>query len=264
MIYFADLHIHSKYSRATSKDCNLVELARWAALKGIRVLATGDFTHPEWRNEIRETLEEADDGLLRLKKEYAPEDPHLPGRLDPRDVRFILNVEISSIYKKNGATRKVHNLVFMPDMDAMERFSARLDRIGNIKSDGRPILGLDSRDLLEIALETTDESFLIPAHVWTPWFSILGSKSGFDSVEECFEDLTPHIFALETGLSSDPEMNHRVGRLDPYTLVSNSDSHSPSRLGREVNILAGNPGYAALREAIRAGGKGFEIPVRGR
>jgi len=259
VIYFADLHIHSRYSRATSKECNLVELARWAALKGIRVLATGDFTHPEWRREIRETLEEADDGLLRLKSEHVPESSNLPGGLAARDVRFILNVEISSIYKKNGATRKVHNLVFMPDMDAMERFGARLARIGNIKSDGRPILGLDSRDLLEIAMETTPESFLIPAHVWTPWFSILGSKSGFDSVEECFEDLTPHIFALETGLSSDPEMNHRVGLLDPYTLVSNSDSHSPSRLGREVNILAGSPGYEALREAIRAGGKGIRI-----
>lgn len=254
MIYFADLHIHSKYSRATSRNCDLAELARWAALKGIRVLATGDFTHPEWRREIREMLEDADDGLFRLKKEYAPQDLDLPGGFGPRDVHFILNVEISSIYKKNGATRKVHNLVFMPDMDAMERFSARLERIGNIKSDGRPILGLDSRDLLEIALETSAESFLIPAHVWTPWFSILGSKSGFDSVEECFDDLTPHIFALETGLSSDPEMNHRVGRLDPYTLVSNSDSHSPSRLGREVNIIAGNPGYSALREAIRAAG----------
>jgi len=259
VIYFADLHIHSRYSRATSRDCNLVELARWAAFKGIRVLATGDFTHPAWRLEIRETLEEADGGLFRLKNEYAPKDPGLPGGFGPRDVRFILNVEISSIYKKLGATRKVHNLVFMPDMDAIERFSARLERIGNIRSDGRPILGLDSRDLLEIALETTAESFLVPAHVWTPWFSILGSKSGFDSVEECFEDLTPHIFALETGLSSDPEMNHRVGRLDPYTLISNSDSHSPSRLGREVNILAGAPGYVALREAIRAGGKGGEI-----
>jgi ATP-dependent DNA helicase UvrD/PcrA len=254
VLYFADLHIHSKYSRATSKDCNLVELARWAALKGIRVLATGDFTHPEWNREIREMLVEAEDGLLRLKKEFLPNGTVVPGGFGPEEVRFILNVEISSIYKKHGATRKVHNLVFMPDLDSVERFNKRLDRIGNIKSDGRPILGLDSRDLLEIALEITAESFLIPAHVWTPWFSILGSRSGFDSVEECFEDLASHIFALETGLSSDPAMNHQVSSLDKYTLISNSDTHSPAKLGREVNIFSGNPGYTAIRDAIRAGG----------
>jgi ATP-dependent DNA helicase UvrD/PcrA len=254
VLYFADLHIHSKYSRATSKDCNLVELARWAALKGIRVLATGDFTHPEWSREIFEMLVQAEDGLLRLKNEYLPKGIAVPGGFGPEDVRFILNVEISSIYKKHGATRKVHNLVFMPDFDSVERFNKRLDRIGNIKSDGRPILGLDSRDLLEIALETTSESFLIPAHVWTPWFSILGSRSGFDSVEECFEDLASHIFALETGLSSDPAMNHQVSSLDKYTLISNSDTHSPSKLGREANIFSGNPGYLAIREGIRDGG----------
>ncbi len=254
MLYFADLHIHSRYSRATSKDCNLVELARWAALKGIRVLATGDFTHPEWSREILEMLAEAEDGLLRLKKEYLPTGIAVPEGFGPEDVRFILNVEISSIYKKHGATRKVHNLVFMPDFVSMQRFNNKLDRIGNIKSDGRPILGLDSRDLLEIALETTSESFMIPAHVWTPWFSILGSRSGFDSVEECFEDLAPYIFALETGLSSDPAMNHQVSSLDKYTLISNSDTHSPSKLGREANIFSGDPGYVAIREAIRAGG----------
>jgi DNA helicase II / ATP-dependent DNA helicase PcrA len=264
VLYFADLHIHSKYSRATSKDCNLVELARWAALKGIRVLATGDFTHPQWSSEIFEMLVEAEDGLLRLKNEYLPKEIAVPGGFGPEDVRFILNVEISSIYKKHGATRKVHNLVFMPDFDSAERFNKRLDRIGNIKSDGRPILGLDSRDLLEIALETTVESFLIPAHVWTPWFSILGSRSGFDSVEECFEDLTSHIFALETGLSSDPAMNHQVSSLDKYTLISNSDTHSPSKLGREVNIFSGNPGYVAIREAIRAGGTKPSASVSGK
>jgi len=256
MIYFADLHVHSKYSRATSRDCNLVELARWAALKGIQVLATGDFTHPEWSREIRETLEDTDDRLFRLKDAHVPPNVLLPHGFGPKDVRFILNVEISCIYKKHGATRKVHNLVFMPDLDSMERFNRRLERIGNIRSDGRPILGLDSRDLLETALETSEESFLIPAHVWTPWFSALGSKSGFDSVEECFGDLAQHVFALETGLSSDPEMNYRVKALDRYTLVSNSDTHSPSKLGREVNVLAGIPGYAAIREAIRSGGKG--------
>ncbi len=256
MLYFADLHIHSRYSRATSPDCNLVELARWAALKGTLVLATGDFTHPSWNGEIREFLQEAESGLFRLKDEHVPENPTVPGGFGPGDVRFVLNVEISSIYKKNGATRKVHNLVFMPDLDAVDRFNARLDRIGNIKSDGRPILGLDSRDLLEIALETSSESYLIPAHIWTPWFSILGSKSGFDSVDECFGDLTPHVFALETGLSSDPAMNHRVSGLDRFTLVSNSDTHSPSKLARQANIFLGEPGYEAIREAIRTGGDG--------
>ncbi|MFH1113242.1 MAG: UvrD-helicase domain-containing protein [Pseudomonadota bacterium] len=257
MIYFADLHIHSKYSRATSPDCNLIELARWAALKGLRVIATGDLTHPEWSREILEKLEEDGEGLLRLKKEYLPESAGLPGGFGPGDVRFVLNVEISSIYKKHGVVRKVHNLIFVPDFPTMDRFRTRLDRIGNIKSDGRPILGLDSRDLLETALETSADSFLIPAHVWTPWFSILGSKSGFDSVEECFGDLTPHIFALETGLSSDPEMNHQVASLDRYTLISNSDTHSPSKLGREANIFTGTPGYREIREAIRLGGAAF-------
>lgn len=256
MVFFADLHVHSKYSRATSKSSDLIELAKWAALKGIKVLVTGDFTHPQWSAEIKETLVESDNqGLYQLKPQHVPEmEPALNG-FGPADVRFMLNVEISSIYKKNGAVRKVHNLVFMPDLDSMERFNSRLDRIGNIRSDGRPILGLDSRHLLEIALETTDESFVVPAHVWTPWFSILGSKSGFDSVDECFDDLTPHIFALETGLSSDPEMNRRISSLDRYTLISNSDIHSPSRLGREANIFDGIAGYVAIREAIRHGNK---------
>ncbi len=255
MIYFADLHIHSKYSRACSRDCNLVELARWASLKGLRLLATGDFTHPAWRSEIKEILVEAEPGLFRLADQYVPEAAVLKGGFGPGEVRFILNVEISSIYKKDGATRKVHNLVFMPDVDSIEKFSARLDRIGNINSDGRPILGLDSRDLLEIALETNETCFLVPAHIWTPWFSILGSRSGFDSVEECFGDLAPHIFALETGLSSDPEMNHRVSALDRFTLISNSDTHSPGRLGREANIFQGALGYLQLRHALAAGGR---------
>jgi PHP family Zn ribbon phosphoesterase len=257
-MYFADLHIHSRFSRATSPDCNFPELARWAALKGINVLATGDFTHPEWSREIHEMLVEEETGLFRLKKEFCLEDFNLPAGFRSEDVRFILNVEISSIYKRDGAVRKVHNLVVMPDLDSMDRFRARLDRIGNIKSDGRPILGLDCRDLLEIALETSADSFLIPAHVWTPWFSILGSKSGFDAVEECFRDLSSHIFALETGLSSDPEMNFRVSSLDQYTLISNSDTHSPSKLGREANIFEGEPGYDSIREAIRAGGSVLE------
>ncbi|MEW6351620.1 MAG: UvrD-helicase domain-containing protein [Thermodesulfobacteriota bacterium] len=256
MIYLADLHIHSKYSRATSKDCDLRELVRWACVKGTMVLTTGDCTHPAWSNDIKTQLEPVGDGLFRLRDEFLPEDPGIPHGLRPSDIRFILGVEISSIYKKNGATRKVHNLIYLPDLDSMERFNEKLGRIGNIRSDGRPILGLDSRDLLEIALETTPESFLIPAHIWTPWFSMLGSRSGFDSVDECFGDLTSEIFAVETGLSSDPAMNYRVSFLDKFTLTSNSDTHSPSKLGRQANVFSGRPGYKAIREAIRAGGQG--------
>jgi len=256
MLYFADLHVHSKYSRATSKDCDLEGLSQWAALKGIHVVATGDFTHPEWRKEIHENLEPMEEGLFGFKSGLAPSPLIDSLSLSPGDIRFILNVEISSIYKKNGKVRKAHNLIFMPDMEAMDNFCARLGQRGNLNSDGRPILGLDCRDLLEIALETSEKSFAVPAHIWTPWFSVLGSKSGFDCMEECFEDLTDHVLALETGLSSDPEMNFRVSGLDGFTLISNSDTHSPSRLGREVNILAGQPSYPSIREALCRGGAG--------
>lgn len=259
MIYLADLHVHSKYSRATSPESNLLNLAKWATIKGIDVLATGDFTHPKWRQEIMEYLEPDGSGLFRLRKNALDSaKSSFPLKL-PANVRFILNVEISSIYKAHGKVRKIHNLVFMPDYNAMNRFCSRLDSIGNLNSDGRPILGVRSRDLLEIALEASQDSFVIPAHIWTPWFSLLGSKSGFSSVEECFEDLSGYIFALETGLSSDPDMNRRVSSLDNYTLVSNSDTHSPSRLGRELNIFSGNPGYASIRDGLKTGGMGSNI-----
>ena len=190
------------------------------------------------------------DGLLRLNDTLGSAcEKEVPARCRS-DVRFILVSEISNIYKKNGKTRKNHNLVFLPTLEAAERFNRRLDQIGNIRSDGRPILGLDARDLLEILLETDDRAFLIPAHIWTPWFSLLGSKSGFDSLEECFEDLSGHIFAAETGLSSDPAMNRLVSSLDHLTLVSNSDAHSPSKLAREANIFHCEPGYGAIRAAL--------------
>ena len=232
MKFIADLHIHSRFSRATAKSLNFENLYMAARIKGITVVGTGDFTHPGWIAEISEKLVPAEPGLFRLKDDLAAAcEKQLPFA-EPAPIRFILSCEISNIYKKAGATRKNHNLVFLPDIDAATRFNARLDRIGNIKSDGRPILGLDARNLLEILLETSDAGFLIPAHIWTPWFSMFGSKSGFDTIEECFEDLTPHIFAVETGLSSDPPMNWRVGNLDGITLVSNSDAHSPGNLGR--------------------------------
>lgn len=251
--FYADLHIHSHYSRATSRDLDIVHIAVWALKKGLTLVATGDVAHPGWLAEVEEHLEPAEGDLLRLKPEV---ERAVYNRLPPvlrRPVRFILGGEISTIYKKGERTRKVHHVVFLPTLEAVRAFQARLDRIGNIHADGRPILGLDSRDLLELLLETDPRSVLIPAHIWTPWFALLGSKSGFDSVEECFEDLTPHIFALETGLSSDPPMNWRVSALDRYTLVSNSDAHSPRKLGREANYLNTDLSYDALFDAVRSG-----------
>ncbi len=253
MKFIADLHVHSKFSRATAKNLDLENLYIAAQLKGITVVGTGDFTYPAWHEEISEKLVAAEPGLFKLKDELArPCDAQVPSSCRST-VRFILATEISNIYKKNGKTRKNHNLVFVPDMDTAQKFNAKLDKIGNIKSDGRPILGLDARDLLETLLETSDRAFLVPAHIWTPWFSMLGSKSGFDSIEECFDDLTSHIFAVETGLSSDPAMNWRVSSLDGLTLVSNSDAHSPLNLGREANMFDTELSYSAIKNAMKTG-----------
>ncbi len=253
MKFIADLHVHSKFSRATAKNLDLENLYIAAQLKGITVVGTGDFTYPAWFSEICEKLEPAEEGLFKLKDEIAKAcDEQVPASCR-NSVRFILSTEISNIYKKNDKTRKNHNLVLVPDLAVAEKFSAKLDSIGNIKSDGRPILGLDARNLLEILLEASDQAFLIPAHIWTPWFSVLGSKSGFNSIKECFEDLTPHIFAAETGLSSDPPMNWRVSGLDGLTLVSNSDAHSPLNLGREANLLNTRLSYHGIKSAIKSG-----------
>ncbi|NVM21808.1 MAG: UvrD-helicase domain-containing protein [Desulfobacterales bacterium] len=253
MEFIADLHIHSYLSRATAKNLNLEHINLWAQLKGITVVGTGDFTHPQWFQESRERLEPAEDGLFKLKPEFAQQTAHMVPTSCRSQVRFILSVEISSIYKKNGKTRKVHNVVLAPSLEAVEKISQRLGRIGNISSDGRPILGLDCRSLLEIVLEASEDAVLIPAHIWTPWFSVLGSRSGFDSLEECFEDLTSQIFAVETGLSSDPAMNWMVSSLDGLTLVSNSDAHSPANLGREANVFDTDLSYFAIRDALRTG-----------
>jgi uncharacterized protein (TIGR00375 family) len=251
MKFIADLHVHSKYSRATAKNLDLENLYIAAQLKGVTVVGTGDFTYPAWFEEISEKLVEAEPGLFKLKAELARQcDTQVPESCRG-PVRFMLVTEISNIYKKNDRTRKNHNLVYAPDTEVARQFSNRLDKIGNIQSDGRPILGLDARDLLEILLETSVDAFLIPAHIWTPWFSVLGSKSGFDSIEECFEDLTPHIFAVETGLSSDPAMNWRVSSLDGFTLVSNSDAHSPLNLGREANLFNTELSYPAIQSALK-------------
>lgn len=254
MTFIADLHIHSRYSRATSPELCFEQLYAWGRRKGISLIGTGDCTHPGWLAEIKEKLAPAGDGVFRLKEECLPADD-LPPVAD--DIRFLLTGEISTIYKAAGATRKVHHLVCLPGIDEAERFAARLERIGNIASDGRPILGLDSRDLLEILLDVSADAVLIPAHIWTPWFSVLGSKSGFDSVADCYRDLAEHIFAVETGLSSDPPMNWMVSQLDRYTLVSNSDAHSPGKLGREANVFDCELGYTAVMRALRRETPGF-------
>lgn len=267
--YLADLHIHSRFSRATSSKLNLPLLAAWARLKGLAVLGTGDFTHPTWRAELRSELvfDEAS-GLYALADEspVAKTLPHLPvgasavlrpgaqedaAKTPVLPVRFMLQGEISSIYKRGGKVRKVHNLVFMPTLEAAEAFSLRLAELGNITSDGRPILGLDSRNLLEMVLEAHPDAFLIPAHIWTPWFSLFGSKSGFDRLEDCFGDLSSEIFALETGLSSDPAMNRLWSALDAYRLVSNSDAHSGENIGREANLFAGEVSYKGVLNALK-------------
>jgi len=253
--FVADLHIHSKYSRACSRDLTLPTLGHWARRKGVALLGTGDFTHPAWYDHLCETLVPAEPGLYRLDAELEQELLRAaPARLaEAAPVRFMLSTEISTIYKRGDRTRKVHHLVYLPDLDAVGRFNAALGRIGNLGSDGRPILGLDSRDLLEITLTADPAGYIVPAHIWTPWFSALGSKSGFDTIADCYADLADHIFAVETGLSSDPEMNWRVAGLDRYRLVSNSDAHSPPALAREATRFATALDYFAVREALRTG-----------
>lgn len=253
MKFVADVHLHSHYSRATSKNLDFEHLSKWAQLKGVHVVGTGDIAHPGWLQEMKDKLEPAEEGLFQIKPAYAKEVSSEVFPACQAPVRFMLAGEISSIYKKNDKVRKIHNVIFAPTLEAVEKIQAALEKIGNIRSDGRPILGLDSRDLLEIILDIDPQNYLIPAHIWTPWFALLGSKSGFDSVEECFEDLTPHIFALETGLSSDPPMNWRVSALDGYTLVSNSDAHSPPKLAREANLFDTELSYPAFFEALKTG-----------
>ncbi|MGM0643038.1 MAG: UvrD-helicase domain-containing protein [Thermodesulfobacteriota bacterium] len=253
MTFFADLHVHSKYSRATAKNLDLENLYRAAQLKGVTVVGTGDFTHPSWAAEIEEKLIPAESGLFRLRPELSAEIDRSVPALCRAEVRFILQAEISSIYKKDEVVRKNHNLVFFPDLETVKRFNAKLDRIGNIESDGRPILGLDAEKLLEMTLETNEQGMLIPAHVWTPWFSLFGSKSGFDRLDQCFGSLSGHIFAAETGLSSDPPMNWRIRDLDRISLISSSDAHSPMYLGRNATVFRSEISYEGIRNALETG-----------
>lgn len=246
-MFLADLHIHSRYSRATSKNCAPETLDHAARKKGLHLIGTGDFTHPAWRQELSEKLIPAEEGFYRLKDEFIlPCEVALQGPAP----RFVLSSEISCIYKKNGRTRKVHLLILVPSLEKADALSKKLEAIGNLHSDGRPILGLDSKDLLELTLETCPDAIFIPAHIWTPHFSLFGAYSGFDTIEECFEDLTAQIHALETGLSSDPPMNWRLEALDRYTLVSNSDAHSPANLAREANLFDTEFSYPAISHAL--------------
>jgi uncharacterized protein (TIGR00375 family) len=241
MKIIADLHLHSKYSRATSPNSDLEHLAEIAEKKGIQVVGTGDFTHPLWLKEIKEKLEPAEKGLLKLKNS---------------PVRFLLTSEISCIYSKKGKVRKIHIVVLAPSVEVVEKINKRLSEIGNLKADGRPILGLDSKELLKIVLDVSSECLIVPAHVLTPWFGLFGSKSGFDSLEECFEEESKNIYALETGLSADPALIWRLPEGQKLTLISNSDAHSPEKLGREANVFETDLSYKSIAEAIKTR-KGF-------
>ncbi|MBC2703929.1 UvrD-helicase domain-containing protein [Desulfobacula sp.] len=250
MKFIADLHIHSKYSRATAKNLDFENLYYAAQIKGVQVVGTGDFTYPAWISDIESKLEETEPGLFSLKKEIAKDiDKTIPENCR-NPVRFVLQTEISNIYKKDDRVRKNHNLVYFPDIESVKKFNTKLDAIGNIKSDGRPILGLDAADLLAIMLDINDKGFFVPAHIWTPWFSMFGSKSGFDSIEECFGSLKAHIFAVETGLSSDPPMNWRIKELDDIRLMSNSDAHSPGYLGRNASVFDTDLSFFHIRQAL--------------
>jgi uncharacterized protein (TIGR00375 family) len=253
MKFVADLHLHSKFSRATSRDMTLDQMACWAAAKGVGLLASADFTHPEWLFLMKAKLEPTGDGLFRLKSLTPPEDPRLqPYAAAARDVRFLLSTEISFIYSKQGKVRKIHLLLFAPDLESVDKINARLGAIGNLRSDGRPILGLDVKPFVKMVADLCPAAVVVPCHIWTPWFSLFGANSGFDRIEDCFEEMTPRLFAVETGLSSDPAMNWRLSALDRYVLISNSDAHSPSRIGREANVFDTELSYRGLVDALRS------------
>jgi uncharacterized protein (TIGR00375 family) len=234
MEFIADFHIHSRYSRATSRDMDVKHLAEWAKLKGIGLMGTGDFTHHLWLEELKNNLQDLGNGLFKYQ-----------------DVHFILTTEISSIYSKKGKSYRVHTMIFSPSFNTTDKINHKLSQCGNLASDGRPILGLDVAELARIIFDIDEQCMIVPGHIWTPWFSLFGSMSGFDKIEDCFEEHTPKIFALETGLSSDPAMNWRLSALDAFTLISNSDSHSPSKIGREANVFDCALDYKTIREVLK-------------
>ncbi len=258
MELIVDLHIHSHHSRATSKNSTIEGLYYWAKIKGINILGTGDFTHPAWFAEMQEKLVMTPEGLYKLKDKITKEiDKTLPKSVRNNFIRFVPTVEISNIYSKAGAVRKLHNVLVAPNLEIAAKINSQLDRIGNLKADGRPILGMDSKHLLQITLESDPDSLFFPAHIWTPWFAMFGSKSGFDSIKEAFEDLAPEIKVIETGLSSDPYMNWRLDELQKVTVISNSDAHSPQKLGREANVLSCEPTYKKVMQAIKTNSVNF-------
>jgi uncharacterized protein (TIGR00375 family) len=238
MEFIADFHLHSKYSRATSQKMDLENLNKWANIKGILVLGTGDFTHPLWLKEIKEKLESAEPGLFKLKNSDSK-------------TRFILTTEVSCVYFKGGKQRKIHLIIFSPSIKICEKINNYLKLYGNLEADGRPTLNLDAKELLKIVLTISEDCLVVPAHCWTPWYSIFGSKSGFDSIEECFEEYSKYIFAGETGLSSNPAMNWRLSALDRITLISCSDAHSPSHIGREANVFDCELSYFEILKVIK-------------
>lgn len=244
MKFVADLHLHSKYSRATSRNMDLEHLDRFARLKGIKVMGTGDFTHPEWFQELKEKLEPAEAGLFKLKNP-------LPDQEQGGETRFMLTTEVSCIYSKGNRVRKIHHIIFAPSFEVVEKINVPLGWIGNLAADGRPIFGADSQEIIKIVLAADENCLLIPAHLWTPWFSLFGSRSGFDSIEECFGGYSKYIYAGETGLSSDPAMNWRLSALDKIALISNSDSHSPAKIGREANVFDTELSYQGIVGAIK-------------
>ncbi len=239
MLFIADLHLHSKYSRATSRDMGVESLAQWARKKGISLLGTGDFTHPTYFAELQAKLTPAESGLYRLNKRE-------------HGVRFMLQVEVSNIYRERERVRKIHTLVYAPSLEAAGRLNAAFARRANLLADGRPTFSFSVKELCRIVFDVSPDSIVVPAHAWTPWFSVFGSRSGFDSLQEAFDGYGENIFAIETGLSSDPAMNWRLSALDGITLMSNSDAHSPSRLGRECNVFAHPLDYWELWDAVRS------------
>lgn len=257
MRFITDLHVHSKYSRATSKSLDIKNNAQWAKWKGIDVVGTGDFTHPVWLSELKQDLEEdpKHKGLYQLKDEETRK------KLGEENApRFLLSVETSHIYKGSGQTRRVHLVTLAPDFSIVEQIQqALLKKNVNISSDGRPIMGLSCPEYMDLVLTVDENCLIIPAHIWTPWFSLYGSMSGFDRLRECFQEFSPYIYAIETGLSSDPAMNWRVKELDEKSIVSFSDAHSPAKLGREVTVIEGDLSYAGITEALRSDSRTSDV-----
>ncbi len=247
MRFIADLHVHSKYSRATSKEMDVENMARWANFKGVSLLGTGDWTHPFYLAELKQKLQPLGNGIFTLKKEFkkSVQNAH------QNEVHFMLTSEVSNMFQQGGSSRRVHTLIFAPSFEVVEKINEELSQYGKLSSDGRPIFGFPVKELVEIITDISDECFIVPAHAWTPWFSVFGANSGFDSLEECFEEQTKHISCIETGLSSDPQMNWRWSALDKIALISNSDAHSPNRIGREANVFDCEKSFKEIIKAIR-------------